>query len=96
MTTIPEYLRKRYNRERISIYITAITLLMYAIIKIAINIYSGTLFIEMAMGWSQYASVIGPARQNYLAVGVALLRGCSDTWVCIFLTALKSFLQLLE
>ena len=32
---------------------------MYAIIKIAINIYSGTLFIEMAMGWSQYASVIG-------------------------------------
>ena len=52
---------------------------MYAIIKIAINIYSGTLFIEMAMGWSQYASVIGPARQNYLAVGVALLRGCSDT-----------------
>ena len=60
VTTIPEYLRKRYNRERISIYITAITLLMYAIIKIAINIYSGTLFIEMAMGWSQYASVIGP------------------------------------
>ena len=40
---------------------------MYAIIKIAINIYSGTLFIEMAMGWSQYASVIGPARQNYIS-----------------------------
>ena len=36
---------------------------MYAIIKIAINIYSGTLFIEMAMGWSQYASVIGPVIQ---------------------------------
>ena len=69
---------------------------MYAIIKIAINIYSGTLFIEMAMGWSQYASVIGPARQNYLAVGVAVLRGCSDTLVFIFLTALKFSLQLLE
>ena len=69
---------------------------MYAIIKIAINIYSGTLFIEMAMGWSQYASVIGPARQNYLDVILALLRGCSDTLVFIFLTTFKFFLQLLE
>ena len=41
ITTVPEYLRKRFGRERISIYIACITLTMYAILKIAINVYSG-------------------------------------------------------
>ena len=57
ITTVPEYLRKRFGRERISIYIAFITLTMYAILKIAINVYSGALFIEMVTGWSKYASI---------------------------------------
>ena len=31
---------------------------MYAILKIAINVYSGALFIEMVTGWGKYASVM--------------------------------------
>ncbi|CAK8698650.1 unnamed protein product [Clavelina lepadiformis] len=55
--TMPEYLGRRYGGKRLRIYLATLTLLLYCLTKISVNLYSGALFIQQSMGWPLYSSV---------------------------------------
>ncbi|XP_061165224.1 sodium/mannose cotransporter SLC5A10-like [Saccostrea echinata] len=55
--TLPEYLGKRFGGQRIRIYMSVLSLLLYIVTKLAVSIFSGALFIQLALGWNNYASI---------------------------------------
>ncbi|XP_068779325.1 sodium/glucose cotransporter 2-like [Struthio camelus] len=55
--TMPEYLRKRFGGSRIQLYLSLLSLLLYISTKISVDMYSGALFIQEALGWDLYVSV---------------------------------------
>ncbi|XP_062599188.1 sodium/glucose cotransporter 4-like [Saccostrea cucullata] len=55
--TLPEYLGKRFGGQRIRIYMSLLSLLLYIVTKLAVSIFSGALFIQLALGWNNYASI---------------------------------------
>ncbi|XP_014672409.1 PREDICTED: sodium/glucose cotransporter 4-like [Priapulus caudatus] len=56
--TMPGYLKARFGGERLRIYLSVISLLMYIVTKIAVCIYAGGLFIQLALGWNIYLCTI--------------------------------------
>ncbi|XP_071962661.1 sodium/myo-inositol cotransporter-like [Antedon mediterranea] len=58
INTLPEYMKKRYGGQRIRVYLAFLSLLLYILAKISIDIYSGALFIQQALGWNIYVSII--------------------------------------
>ena len=48
--TMPEYLRLRFGGQRIRVYLSVLTLLLYVFTKISADLYAGALFIKLAMG----------------------------------------------
>ncbi|CAG0913382.1 unnamed protein product [Notodromas monacha] len=56
--TMPEYLRKRFGRQRIRIYLSVLALILYVFTKISADLYAGAIFIEESLGWNLYASVV--------------------------------------
>lgn len=54
--TLPEYLRKRFGGQRIRIYMSVMSLILYIFTKISADIFSGALFIQIALGWDLYLS----------------------------------------
>ncbi|XP_056408318.1 sodium/glucose cotransporter 2 [Hyla sarda] len=56
--TMPEYLKKRFGGERIQLYLTGLSLAMYIFTKISVDMFSGAVFIQVALGWNIYLSVI--------------------------------------
>ncbi|XP_077305465.1 sodium/myo-inositol cotransporter 2 [Lithobates pipiens] len=59
VTTMPEYLRKRFGGKRIQIYLAILYLFIYIFTKISVDIYAGALFIQQALRWDLYVAVIG-------------------------------------
>ncbi|XP_068100394.1 sodium/myo-inositol cotransporter 2 isoform X2 [Hyperolius riggenbachi] len=59
VTTMPEYLRKRFGGKRIQIYLAVLYLFIYIFTKISVDIYAGALFIQQALQWDLYVAVIG-------------------------------------
>ncbi|KAM9305456.1 sodium/myo-inositol cotransporter 2 [Gastrophryne carolinensis] len=59
VTTMPEYLRKRFGGKRIQIYLAVLYLFIYIFTKISVDIYAGALFIQQALRWDLYIAVIG-------------------------------------
>ncbi|KAG1655982.1 Sodium/myo-inositol cotransporter [Nymphon striatum] len=57
VNTLPEYMSKRFGGERIRIYLAVLSLTLYIFTKISVNIYSGSIFITQALGWSVYVSI---------------------------------------
>uniref|UniRef100_H2ZK32 Uncharacterized protein n=1 Tax=Ciona savignyi TaxID=51511 RepID=H2ZK32_CIOSA len=55
--TMPEYLEQRFGGKRLRIYLATLTLVLYCLTKISVNLYSGALFIQQSMGWHLYSSV---------------------------------------
>ncbi|XP_064617111.1 sodium/myo-inositol cotransporter 2-like [Liolophura sinensis] len=55
--TLPEYLGKRFGGQRLQIYLSALALVLYIVTKIAVSIYAGALFIQLALGWDMYISI---------------------------------------
>ncbi|XP_076332215.1 sodium/glucose cotransporter 4-like isoform X6 [Tachypleus tridentatus] len=55
--TMPEYLRKRFGGQRIRIYMSVLSLLLYIFTKISADLYAGAIFIEQSMDWNLYLSV---------------------------------------
>ena len=53
---MPEYLRKRFGGERIRIYLSVLSLLLYIFTKISADLYSGAVFLKQALGWGIYES----------------------------------------
>nr|XP_022335312.1 sodium/glucose cotransporter 4-like [Crassostrea virginica] len=56
--TLPEYLHRRHGRGRIRVYLSCVQLVLYILSKLVVSIFSGSLFIQMALGWNMYASII--------------------------------------
>ncbi|XP_064616988.1 sodium/glucose cotransporter 4-like [Liolophura sinensis] len=54
--TMPEYLKKRYGGKRLRIYLSVLSLVVYIITKISIEMYAGAVFVQMLFGWSMYLS----------------------------------------
>ena len=42
--TMPEYLRKRFGGQRIRLYLSFLTLLLYIFTKISADLYAGAMF----------------------------------------------------
>jgi sodium/myo-inositol cotransporter 3 len=58
VTTLPEYMSKRFGGNRIRIYLSILSLILYVFTKISVNLYSGALFIKIALGWDLYYSIM--------------------------------------
>ncbi|XP_043974756.1 sodium/glucose cotransporter 2 [Gambusia affinis] len=56
--TMPQYLKKRFGGARISLYLSVISLFLYIFTKISVDMFSGAVFIQQALGWNIYVSVI--------------------------------------
>uniref|UniRef100_A0A671Y2B6 Solute carrier family 5 member 9 n=1 Tax=Sparus aurata TaxID=8175 RepID=A0A671Y2B6_SPAAU len=56
VVTMPEYLAKRFGGQRIRIYMSVLSLILYVFTKISTDIFSGALFIQMSFGWDLYLS----------------------------------------
>ncbi|XP_008566433.1 PREDICTED: sodium/glucose cotransporter 4 isoform X2 [Galeopterus variegatus] len=58
VVTMPEYLKKRFGGQRIQVYMSVLSLILYIFTKISTDIFSGALFIQMALGWNLYLSTV--------------------------------------
>ncbi|KAM6933135.1 sodium/glucose cotransporter 2 [Xenentodon cancila] len=56
--TMPQYLKKRFGGTRISLYLSVISLFLYIFTKISVDMFSGAVFIQQALGWNIYISVV--------------------------------------
>ncbi|CAO2640307.1 Sodium/glucose cotransporter 1 [Lemmus lemmus] len=54
---MPEYLRKRFGGKRIQIYLSVLSLLLYIFTKISADIFSGAIFINLALGLDIYLAI---------------------------------------
>ncbi|XP_041376601.1 sodium/glucose cotransporter 4-like isoform X2 [Gigantopelta aegis] len=57
--TLPEYMEKRCGGQRIRIYLSCLSLILYIVTKLAVSIYAGALFIKLALAWDMYISIAG-------------------------------------
>ncbi|XP_014442853.1 sodium/glucose cotransporter 4 [Tupaia chinensis] len=58
VVTMPQYLKKRFGGQRIQVYLSVLSLILYIFTKISTDIFSGALFIQMALGWNLYVSTV--------------------------------------
>ncbi|XP_030075059.1 sodium/glucose cotransporter 1 [Microcaecilia unicolor] len=58
VVTMPEYLKKRFGGQRIRIYLSVLSLLLYVFTKISADMFSGGIFIQEAMKLNIYVAVI--------------------------------------
>ncbi|XP_037356629.2 sodium/glucose cotransporter 4 [Talpa occidentalis] len=58
VVTMPQYLQKRFGGQRIQVYMSVLSLILYIFTKISTDIFSGALFIQMALGWNLYVSTV--------------------------------------
>ncbi|XP_029462698.1 sodium/glucose cotransporter 2 [Rhinatrema bivittatum] len=56
--TMPQYLKKRFGGSRIRFYLTILSLFLYIFTKISVDMFSGAVFIQQALGWNIYLAVI--------------------------------------
>ncbi|OWF42602.1 sodium/glucose cotransporter 5-like [Mizuhopecten yessoensis] len=56
--TLPEYMERRLGGNKIRIYLSCLSLLLSIVIKLAVSMFAGSLFLQMATGWNMYVSVI--------------------------------------
>ena len=55
---MPQYLKMRFGGERIRVYLTFLALMLSIFTKISVDLYSGAVFLQQALNWNLYASVI--------------------------------------
>ncbi|XP_061917606.1 sodium/myo-inositol cotransporter-like isoform X1 [Entelurus aequoreus] len=56
--TMPEYLSKRFGGRRLKVYFAVLSLILYPLTKISVDLYAGALFIRESLGWNLYLSII--------------------------------------
>ncbi|XP_053327112.1 sodium/myo-inositol cotransporter 2 [Spea bombifrons] len=59
VTTMPEYLQRRFGGKRIQIFLAILYLFIYIFTKISVDMYAGALFIQQALHWDLYVAVCG-------------------------------------
>lgn len=55
---MPEFLKKRFGGDRIRFYLTILALILSVFTKISADLYSGAIFLNQALGWNMYVSVV--------------------------------------
>lgn len=55
--TMPEYLEMRFRGKRLRTYLSIVSVLVYIITKISVDIYAGSVFIQQALGWNVYIAI---------------------------------------
>nr|XP_009503485.1 PREDICTED: sodium/glucose cotransporter 1 isoform X1 [Phalacrocorax carbo] len=55
---MPEYLKKRFGGKRIQVYLSVLSLILYIFTKISADIFSGAVFIQLAVGLNLYLAII--------------------------------------
>ncbi|KAM3863446.1 sodium/myo-inositol cotransporter 2 [Diretmus argenteus] len=58
VTTMPEYLQRRFGGKRIQLSITVLYLFIYIFTKISVDMYAGAVFIQQALQWNIYLAVV--------------------------------------
>ncbi|NXK60203.1 SC5A9 protein, partial [Sylvietta virens] len=58
VVTMPEYLQKRFGGQRIQIYMSVLSLILYIFTRISADIFAGALFIQISLGWNLYLSTV--------------------------------------
>ena len=58
VTTMPEYLRERFGGQRIRTVLSTLSLILYVFTKISADLYAGSVYIKVALGWNIYVSII--------------------------------------
>ncbi|XP_057675341.1 sodium/glucose cotransporter 1 isoform X2 [Corythoichthys intestinalis] len=58
VVTMPEYLKKRFGGQRIRIYLSVLSLFLYIFTKISADLFSGAIFINLALGLNIYLAVV--------------------------------------
>ncbi|XP_077475920.1 sodium/myo-inositol cotransporter 2 [Stigmatopora argus] len=58
VTTMPEYLQRRYSGRRTHLFIAVLSLFIYIFTKISVDMYAGALFIKMALQWDIYLALV--------------------------------------
>ncbi|KAF1377458.1 hypothetical protein PFLUV_G00201020 [Perca fluviatilis] len=58
VVTMPEYLKKRFGGQRIRIYLSVLSLVLYVFTKISADMFSGAIFINQALGLNIYLAVV--------------------------------------
>ena len=58
VTTMPEYLRERFGGQRIRTVLSTFSLILYIFTKISADLYAGSVYIKVALGWNIYVSII--------------------------------------
>lgn len=58
ISTLPEYMSKRFGGKRIRTYLAVLSILLYIFTKISVNLFSGGIFIQQAVGWNLYTSAM--------------------------------------
>ncbi|XP_032801798.1 sodium/glucose cotransporter 4 [Petromyzon marinus] len=56
--TMPGYLRRRFGGQRISLYLSGLSLALYVFTKISTDIFAGAIFIKVSLGWDIYLSTV--------------------------------------
>ena len=54
---MPEYLNKRFGGVRLRITLSVISLALYVLTKIAVDLYAGALFIQQAFEINLYVAI---------------------------------------
>nr|XP_021529635.1 low affinity sodium-glucose cotransporter-like [Aotus nancymaae] len=55
--TMPEYLKKRFGGERLQVYLSILSLFTCVILSIASDMFSGAIFIQLALGLDLYLAI---------------------------------------
>lgn len=58
ISTLPEYMSKRFGGKRIRTYLAILSILLYIFTKISVNLFSGGIFLQQAIGWNLYSSAM--------------------------------------
>ncbi|XP_077413291.1 sodium/myo-inositol cotransporter 2 isoform X1 [Vanacampus margaritifer] len=58
VTTMPEYLQRRYGGRRTHLFIAVLCLFIYIFTKISVDMYAGALFIKLALHWDIYLALV--------------------------------------
>ncbi|XP_004477134.1 sodium/myo-inositol cotransporter 2 [Dasypus novemcinctus] len=59
VTTMPEYLRKRFGGNRIPITLAVLYLFIYIFTKISVDMYAGAIFIQQSLHLDLYLAIVG-------------------------------------
>jgi len=64
--TLPEYMDKRFGGTRIGTYLAVLSMILYIFTKISVDLYSGALFIQQALQWNLYLSILALLAMTFI------------------------------